>query len=111
MSAAMDVLREAIERKKPVSFRYLNPKKPDEPKGRRVGNPHAIYATAPGNINLDLYQTGGVALPVGVDFPVWRDYALKYIADATLLEDKPPFELATDYKPYNKKYERKFIKL
>ena len=106
----MEVLRDAIERQKPVSFEYQNPKKPNEPKGRRVGNPHAIYATAPGNINVDLYQTSGAALPTSVEFPVWRDYALKYISNAEIIEEQS-FEISEDYKPYNQKYARKFIKL
>lgn len=110
MNQPMDLLRDAITRQKSVSFEYKNPKKPAEPEGKRTGNPHAVYATAPGNINLDLYQTGGVALPIGVDLPVWRDYSLKYIVNLEILENQD-FEQAPDYKPYNKKYDRKFIKL
>ena len=106
----MEILRDAVLRQKPVSFEYVNPKKPNEPKGLRFGNPHAVYATAPGNINVDLYQTDGVALPIGVALPVWRDYALKYIVKPSILEDQS-FEIAEDYKPYNQKYARKFIKL
>jgi hypothetical protein len=107
----MDILRDAIERQKSVSFHYVNPKKPLNSTEACIGNPHAVYATAPGNINVDLYQTSGAILPDGAVFPAWRDYALKYMVDLIILEDLPPFTPAQDYKTGNRKYDRKFIKI
>ena len=105
MTTPMDVLRDAILRKKSVSFSYHNPKKSPKPITKIVGNPHALYATNTGNINLDLYQTSGEATPT------WKDYTLAYILDLKILESEPSFTEAPDYKSYARKYERKFIKL
>lgn len=110
MSTTLEILRDAIVRKKPVSFRYKNPKKPNEPKGARIGNPHAVYQTTTGNINLDLYQTSGAILPAGTELPAWRDYTLTFISDLEIIEG-PSFEVASDYKSYARKYQRKFVKI
>ena len=111
MNTTQDILRDAVLRMKPVSFEYRNPKKPAEPAGVRIGNPHAVYATSQGIINVDLYQTGGV-LPAGsAALPLWKDYALSYIVGLEILEAEPSFEEAPGYKAYNRKYERKFVKV
>jgi hypothetical protein len=111
MTTPIDVLREAITRQKSVSFHYINPNKPLDSFQACVGNPHAVYATASGNINLELFQTSGAVFPAGTKFPVWRDYSLKFITKIKILESQPSFDLAADYKSDNRKYERKFFKI
>jgi len=106
----MDILRDAIARKKPVSFTYKNPKKVGEPKGKRIGNPHAVYQTTTGNINLEVYQTAGAIFPADTQLPVWRDYTLAYVSDLEIIEGAS-FEVAPDYKSYARKYQRKFVKI
>ena len=110
MRPNLDILREAINRRKPVRFNYNNPKKPEASGEFRVGNPHAVYATSMGNINVDLFQTDG-PIEGSSGLPSWRDYTLAYIEGLEIDEKAVPFAPCDDYKPSNQKYLRKFAKI
>lgn len=103
----LEIIKEAIKSKKPISFKY---EKPDKIKGERIGNPHAIYYTGDDNILVDIFQTSG-ASDTPDNLPDWRQFYLEFIKDVNLLKDEPSFDVADGYDSHSPRYQKAIVKI
>ena len=93
----IDLLIQAINSKKPISFEY---NKEGKKTGERIGNPHALYIftpkdeTKPKTTKLDLVQTFGVSdSKEGDDYPDCSQFDIDQISNVVVLIDEPDFEV------------------
>lgn len=103
----LDMLREAIQNRTPISLRYLKPGKTD---GTRVGNPLVLFVATTGTTQLAFYQTSG-ATDSGQTLPGWRQFEIAHIQDLVLLKGEPRFTPPADYKPNDKRYDKAIEKV
>jgi hypothetical protein len=81
-------LLEAIDRRQPVSFFYVDKwQPPGTPgaRGLRVGNPHAVWIGKNGTKYLHLYVDPQSATATG-GLPGWRTFIVSRISDVSVLE-------------------------
>lgn len=104
----IDILKTAISLKKPISYEYVAENRVI---GVRYGNPHAIFIATTGNVNIDIYKTGGVSSDETKPLPGWRQYKLKHIVNVIINEDLPEFEIASGYNPNSRQYSRVIAKI
>lgn len=95
----LDSIKKAILDRIPISFNYIREGK--DP-GVRVGNPYAVFIkrlkSGEEKIYLHLVQTSG-ATDSDTEFPSWRQFFINEIVNVHLLNEKAPFEIASDYNP------------
>jgi hypothetical protein len=103
----IEVLTEAIRLKKPISYEY---EAPERAIGIRYGNPHAIFISTSGNVNIHIYKTGGVSSDTK-PIPCWKEYKVVQIRNVVLLAIEPAFDIATGYNPISKLYLRMIAKI
>ena len=99
----LEILKMAIEQRKPISFQY---NAVDKVVGVRFGNPHAIFIASTDNVNIHIWKTGGVRSDATKPLPAWREYKIKHIFDIKIIEDQGTFDLAEGYKPNSPMYKR-----
>lgn len=96
---SLDVIRSAIEQKKPIAFEY---NKPGKTPGRRIGNPHAVWVMrkkdGTESTKVHIVQVGGVT-DSGQEFPSFRMFDLGEISYARVEVDSPTFEVDDKYNP------------
>jgi hypothetical protein len=97
----IETLKEAIKRKKCITFEYI---KAGKVRGWRHGNPHVIFGhPSTDNLCTHIYQTGGVS-DSKEELPGWRLFLMEHILDLNILEDQPCFEAAPGYNPLSAMY-------
>lgn len=115
----IDLLIQAINSKKSITFEY---NKPGKTPGPRMGNPHALYIftpkdeTKPKSTKLDLVQLSGVSdSKTGEGYSDCSQFDIEFITSIVVLVDEPDFEVLLkkydektgDWKPiYNAESER-----
>ncbi len=107
----IDLLKEAIRRRKPIEYEY---NRPDKVPGKRIGNPHVAFSgvTKEGvrRIWTHIAQTGGVSDTLK-EFPDWRMFITEYVTDVRILEEEPEFTLQEGYNPYSDMYSEVIAKV
>jgi len=93
--SAEDVVREAIEGRRPLFLVY-------RAGATRVVQPHALYRTSGGRLFLDAYPVAGESS--SGDLPGWREFDLALTTDLEALDDA--FEVAPGFDPGALKYRR-----
>jgi hypothetical protein len=82
-------LRDAIERRQPVAFFYVDKWQPPGTPGAsglRVGNPHAVYIGPPGGDKyLHMYVDARAATATG-QLPGWRTFIVSRINDVSIYD-------------------------
>lgn len=103
------IIKEAISLKKPLEFEYV---RGDKIKGRRVGNPHCMFMhPATKNIEVHIFQTGGVSdSDLNVSLP-WRLFLIDFIENVRVLNDSPSFSIAEGYNPDSSLYVNSIVKV
>lgn len=101
-----ELLQKAIKERKPISFEY---NKPGKDKGKRIGDPHAIFISTTDKTNVDIYQRDGISEKG--EIPGWRPFTIDFIDNIEILLNKPSFEIAPDYNPESKKYVDILVKI
>lgn len=106
---ALEILTEAIKNKKQIEFEY---NKSGHPKGKRQGNPHALYIHSrnTNNISIDIYQTNGISSNPS-SIPGWRPFLLEHIENIEILNNLDSFKIAKGYNPYSTRYQRVIEKI
>ena len=112
----LQILEQAIKNKKPISFEYI---KEGKVKGKRIGNPYAIFIYTAKNTRIQstkvhIVQTGGVSDSEEKNpFPSFRMYNIEDLSNIKILEDKnsfgPPFH--ENYNPEWEGYRDVIIKV
>ncbi|CAM6626537.1 hypothetical protein RBI81_18570 [Enterobacter roggenkampii] len=96
---SLQVLRDSVQRRKPISFHY---NKPGKTPGERIGNVHAIYILrkkdGSESTKLDIVQTSGVT-DSEPDFPEFRRFDIEYLSNIIILEGEPQFPIDDKYNP------------
>ncbi len=101
--STIEILTEAIQRLKPVSFTYQN-------SNERIGNPYAIFIlNANGTTKVHVVQTAGYTSSGKLnDF---KQFNLEDLANVAILEDEPSFTPDhKNYKPESDYYSNVIIK-
>ncbi|MEA3494263.1 MAG: hypothetical protein U9R38_07785 [Candidatus Margulisiibacteriota bacterium] len=102
-----DIVKRAIELKKPISFHY---NKGDKVRGERRGNPHVLYISpSSGMLMIDVFQTSGVT-DTG-PLPKWGRFHVDYVDDLRLLDTEPSFDVADGYAPDSDRYSQAITKI
>lgn len=104
MENSIDVLIKSITLKKPISFIYV---KGDKPKGKRIGNVHAVYIGGKNNHTtmVNIFQTEGVSeSKKRSPLASWREFDIKHMKEVKILVEYDNFDVADGYKPSSKKY-------
>jgi len=106
----METIKKAIEKRRQISFEYNKPKKV---KGKRIGNPHAIFVMhlkdGSRSTKVHIFQTGGVS--DSSNLPDFRTFDLEDITNVTYYEDDKPFEISSKYNPNWEGYKDVIIKI
>lgn len=102
----IDLLTSAIQQRKQVSYEYESPGRVI---GVRIGNPHAIFISTAGNVNIDIFKIDGVKTDPSKPLPAWRQYKVKDIKNVIILDK--PFVTADGYNPTSKQYARVIAKI
>lgn len=94
----LNLLIEAIQTRKPVSFHYL---KKDKTRGRRTGNPYAVYLTDDGRKTMvHIFQTGGASDSIKRNpLESWRQFDISYLSELTIHTESERFILEDSYNP------------
>ncbi|OGU40120.1 MAG: hypothetical protein A2X61_06970 [Ignavibacteria bacterium GWB2_35_12] len=103
----LELLKKAIELRKPITYEY---NAPDRAIGPRLGNPHAIFISTSGNMNIDIYKLDGVRSTPD-KLPAWRQYKVKNIENVIIHVEENIFEIAPGYNPVSKQYSRVIKKI
>ncbi len=110
-----EILKKAIEMKKPISFEYNK-------KGilsKRIGNPYVIYifvsVAGDKSTKVDIVQTAGESdSKSDKPFPSFRGFLdIKNILNVKILEDQPSFgpPFHEDYVPNSDRYKNPIAKI
>lgn len=101
---SLEILKEAIEKRMPISFEY---NKPGKTPGIRVGNPHAVYVMRKKDgsepTKVDVVQTSGVS-DSGQAFPSFRMFDLTELSKIKICAVDKPFEVSDEYKAESDRY-------
>lgn len=103
----LEVLIEAIESIKPISFEY---NKEGKVKGERFGHPYAVFIFTAKNSGIQstkvhIVQTGGVSDSKDInEFPSFRMYNIEELASVCILQSEKSFGPPYDLK-YNPEWE------
>lgn len=97
---SLQLLKESVQRRKPISFEY---NKPGKISGTRIGNVHAIFimrrkSDGVETTKLHIVQTGGVTDTVP-NFPEFRMFDIETLSNVVILEDEPDFPINGKYNP------------
>lgn len=94
----LELLIEAINTQKPISFEY---NKPGKTLGQRIGNPHSVFIftskAGAKSTKIHLVQTAGVT-DSEINFPDFRMFNIEHLSKIEVLNSQPSFE------PYYDKY-------
>lgn len=100
----LDVIRSAINHKKPISFEY---NKTGKTPGKRIGNPHAVWVMrkkdGSESTKVHIVQVDGVT-DSDQGFPSFRMFDLEEISKIEELTEFPNFEVDEKYNPEWDKY-------
>jgi hypothetical protein len=92
----MDMLRVAIEDRRPVALWY-------ERRGARTVHPHVWFVTPERLEHVNGYQIDGPTTP-GNPLPGWRNFDLRRVERVELLEGR--FDIRDAFDPSSSKYHR-----
>jgi hypothetical protein len=96
---SLQILKDAIEQQKPISFQY---NKPGKTPGKRIGNPHAVWVMrkkdGTESTKVHIVQTDGVS-DSGQKLPSFRMFDLEVLSQIELLKDSNTFDISEQYKP------------
>lgn len=109
---SLQLLRESVRRRKPISFQY---NKPGKVAGERIGNVHAIFilrrkTDGVETTKLHIVQTAGVTDTVP-DFPEFRTFDIEAISNVIILDDEPDFPINEKYNPEYDGYQNVIVKV
>ncbi|REE79415.1 hypothetical protein [Pantoea ananatis] len=109
---SLKVLKESIEKRKPISFQY---NKVGKVAGERIGNVHAIFiirrqSDGVETTKLHIVQTSGVT-DTAPNFPEFRMFDIESISNVEILEDKPDFPINEKYNPEYSGYQNVIAKV
>jgi len=97
-----DLLKEAIRLRKSIEFEY---NRGDKIRGKRTGNPHILFIhPATNQIEVHIFQTGGVSDSDLNDGLPWRLFIVEFIENVEILYDQPSFNIAEGYNPSSPMY-------
>lgn len=101
---SLEILKEAIEKKMPISFEY---NKPGKTPGERFGNPYVIYVMRKNDgsesTKIDIVQTDGVS-DSKRGFPCFGIFDLAELSNIKIETNKMPFEISEQYNPESDRY-------
>ncbi len=97
----LEILERAINEQKTISFDY-------KWEWVRTWNPHAIFSSSAGNMNIDIYQINWYS-NTNQKIPGWRPFSLAKIEDIDISES--PFTIADGYSSNSPKYEKAYCKI
>ena len=96
---SLQVLRDSVQRRKPISFHY---NKPGKTPGERIGNVHAIFIMrkkdGTESTKLHIVQTSGVT-DSEPDFPEFRMFDIESLSNIKILEGESQFPINDKYNP------------
>ena len=96
---SLQVLKNAIEKQKPISFQY---NKPGKTPVKRIGNPHAVWVMrkkdGTESTKVHIVQTEGVS-DSGQELPSFRMFDLAVLSEVNLLEGSNTFQVSEQYNP------------
>ncbi len=96
---SLQILKEAIEAQKPISFQY---NKPGKTPGIRIGNPHAVWVMrkkdGTESTKVHIVQTEGVS-DSGQELPSFRMFDLEVLSQVEILDDRNSFDISEQYNP------------
>lgn len=104
----LELISMAIENRKTIVFEYS---KEGKTKGKRVGNPHAIFIhPTTNNTSVDIFQIDGVS-DTKQQIPGWRPFLFDFIENVEISDMS--FEIATGYdsNPTSGKYNKLICKI
>lgn len=109
---SLKLLRESVQRRKPISFEY---NKPGKVTGERIGNVHAIFimrrkTDGVETTKLHIVQTAGVT-DTAPNFPEFRTFDIEIISNVVILENEPDFPIDEKYKPESDFYQNVIAKV
>ena len=96
-----DILKRAIELRKPIEFRYPKEGKTEE---KRIGAPHILYTDTNSEEKIDIYQTGGASDSGLTTGSSWRQFFVESMTEITILTGEPTFGAAAGYNPSSPRY-------
>ena len=104
----LEIISQAIENRNTISFEY---NKEGKVKGKRIGNPHAIYIhPSTNNTTVDIFQIGGVS-DTKQRIPEWRPFLFDFIENIEI--STVSFDIADGYdsNPQSGKYNKAISKV
>ncbi|EKN6004753.1 hypothetical protein AB8939_03900 [Yersinia enterocolitica] len=97
---SLQLLRQAIQARKPISFEY---NKPGKIPGERIGNPHAIFIMRKKDqsesTKVHIVQVGGVT-DSAPNFPEFRLFDIAEISNIKIIDVGAPFAIDGGYNPH-----------
>ncbi len=94
---SLEILKEAIEKRMPISFEY---NKQGKTPGIRVGNPHAVFVMrrkdGSESTKVHVVQTSGVS-DSEQEFPSFRLFDLTQLSNIKILAVDTPFDVSDKY--------------
>ena len=95
----LELLKEAIEKRIPISFQY---NKAGKTRGVRIGNPHAVFVMrkldGTNSTKVHIVQSGGVS-DSRQDFPSFRMFDILELGAIELMISDSPFDIGDGYNP------------
>ena len=92
-----EIIKEAIEKRKPIEFEY---NREGKIRGKRTGNPHCLFVHPDTNrTEIDIFQTDGVSDSNLKDGLPWRRFIIDFIEEIKILDDRSLFDIAEGYNP------------
>ncbi|QQR83338.1 hypothetical protein IPJ72_06090 [Candidatus Peregrinibacteria bacterium] len=108
----LELLKKAIELRKPISFKY---NKEGKVEGERIGNVHAIFIftkkSGEQDTKVHIVQTGGVSDTEPNNFPDFRMFNISELSNVIILENENEFSINEKYNPEWKGYENIIAKI
>lgn len=108
----IELLKKAIKMRKPISFEY---NKEGKVKGKRIGNPHAVFVftkkTGEQDIKIHIVQTAWVSDTEPSNFPDFRLFNIKEISKIEILEKEIEFLINEKYNPEWEWYKDTIVKI
>ena len=108
----IDLLTEAINSRKPISFEY---NKPGKTPGERIGNPFALFIfvakSGAESTKVHIVQIDGVTDSVE-NFPEFRQFNIEHLSNVSILTDWDKFDAEHEkYKPESPMYKNVIAKV
>lgn len=109
---SLKLLKESVQKRKPISFQY---NKPGKVAGERIGNVHAIFimrrkSDGVETTKLHIVQTAGVT-DTAPNFPEFRMFDIETLSNVVILEHEPDFPINEKYNPEYDGYQNVIAKV